>query len=294
MSLKRAYLLVVAGLIAIGAHAQSQPRPATTVDDMYCAGISTTQPVHETSYIISGSQSDLRIVFKQGDLVFINRGAREGVKIGDQFLVSRVQSDTLRHSWYVGQEELMRSMGTFIADMGRLQVVDVQDRTATAEIVHACDYMQRGDMITPFEVRPSPAIKTDALNIFVPPNNKPKATIVFSKKFGQVAAAGKIVFVNLGSKQGVKVGDYFRVFKYQGESAMIAPNYPNSAYDMSGFDFGNEKYGFGKAPRAYGGKELPRDVLGEGVVLRVSSTTAAVLITSSLREIYVGSYVELE
>jgi hypothetical protein len=39
---------------------------------------------------------------------------------------------------------------------------------------------------------------------------------------------------------------------------------------------------------------LPRDVLGEGVVLRVGKNAATVLITLSEKEIFPGDYVELE
>src|SRR5581483_7167779 len=113
-----------------------------------------------------GSQSDRRIVFKQNDMVFINRGARDGVKVGDQFLVSRVESDPLMRPWFKEQPELMRAMGTFVADLGRLRVVNVQEKMSTAEIVHACAYMQRGDLVTPFETRPAPVVKTTPLDIF--------------------------------------------------------------------------------------------------------------------------------
>ena len=39
---------------------------------------------------------------------------------------------------------------------------------------------------------------------------------------------------------------------------------------------------------------MPREDLGEGVVLRTGPNSATVLITFSLREIFAGDYVELE
>ena len=47
---------------------------------------------HDT-YVISGVESDQHIIYNQGNLVFINKGAKQGVKVGDQFLVSRPESD---------------------------------------------------------------------------------------------------------------------------------------------------------------------------------------------------------
>jgi hypothetical protein len=91
--------------------------------------------------------------------------------------------------------------------------------------------------------------------------------------------------VNLGGGQGVKVGDYFRVFRYEGEHRENAYQTPDMAYGL---------YGFGSAPRRYAPSELPRNILGEGIVLRVSPNAATVLITGSHREIYPGDYVEVE
>ena len=90
---------------------------------------------------------------------------------------------------------------------------------------------------------------------------------------------------NLGSTQGVKVGDYFRVFRYQGNSSETVYQTPRLAYEI---------FGLGSSPRPYTGEELPRDILGEGVVLRVSKNAATVLITLSKRQMYPGDYVELE
>jgi len=81
------------------------------------------------------------------------------------------------------------------------------------------------------------------------------------------------------------VGDYFRIFRYQDEQREKAYQPPSMAYRV---------YGLGSTPVPYGWSDLPRDVLGEGIVLRTGPNAATVLITTSTREIYVGDYVELE
>ena len=109
--------------------------------------------------------------------------------------------------------------------------------------------------------------------------------IVTTSGFGQAAGMGKIVYVNLGSGQGVQVGDYFRVFRYQGtrDEAPFQPR--DTAYKV---------YGFGGAPVEYKWDNLPRQVLGEGIVLRTGPNSATVLLTLSNQEIYVGEYAEIE
>jgi len=83
----------------------------------------------------------------------------------------------------------------------------------------------------------------------------------------------------------VKVGDYFRIFRYQGSLSETAPQEPGLQYKV---------FGFGGTKERYTWRDLPREVLGEGVVLNTSRNSSTVLITYSTIEIYSGDYVELE
>jgi hypothetical protein len=53
-------------------------------------------------------------------------------------------------------------------------------------------------------------------------------------------------------------------------------------------------YGFGSAPQRYSWNDLPREVLGEGIVINVSPNSSTVMITYSTIEVYAGNYVEIE
>ena len=91
--------------------------------------------------------------------------------------------------------------------------------------------------------------------------------------------------MNLGTSQGVKVGDYFRMFRYQGTEHETAYQTKRVAFDM---------FGFGSVPAKYQWDNVPREVIGEGVVVRAAPNSSTVLITFSLRQIYAGDYVEVE
>ena len=53
----------------------------------------------------------------------------------------------------------MKAMGTYYEDVGQLKVINVQPNVSTAEVTFACDYLQRGDFIRPWQERPSPPYK---------------------------------------------------------------------------------------------------------------------------------------
>jgi hypothetical protein len=236
--------------------------------------------------VIAPEESGHRIEAVQPDFVHINKGSRDGVKVGDEFLVSRPVQDHTGIPWFKWQPGIIKAMGTAYEDVGRLRVVNVQEKTATAEVVFSCDYMQRDDIVQPFVERPAPPFHDDRqFDMFAPPSGKSVAMIATTKNFGQVVGLDGTVYINLGTKQGVQVGDYFRVFRYQGSRA-------DSVITERGTNY--EVFGFGSDPVHYQWNDLPREVLGEGIVVRVGPNASTVIMTHSRREIYAGDYAELE
>jgi hypothetical protein len=292
MSKMTSYRFLIMGLrIALGmamcigvARAQRAPL-AFSEAQLYCSGLVTDQVVPNETYLISGENSNYKTTFAPGDYVYINRGADHGVKAGDEFEVIRPERDPSRGKWFKYQPQLNRAMGTMYADIGRLRIVKVQPKTSTAELRFSCDLMQRGDIVRPFQARPIPALHDVKFDPLASPSGKKTAMVVTTKGFGMVSSLESIVYVNLGSAQGVQVGNYFRVFRYQGTHSDTVYQIRDTAYKL---------YGFGSTPVAYQWDNLPRQVLGEGIVLRTSPNSSTVLLTTSREEIFVGDYVELE
>lgn len=217
--------MILAGFAAVTAAAQTAP---TNPDSgaMYCSGMVTPESVPHDSYIISGEEGQIKMTFFTRDLVYINRGADQGVKEGDKFDVMRAEKgDPLDQEWFKGQFALMRAMGTKYADLGRLRVVHVGPKVSTAEVEFACNQMMRGDLVLPFVERPAPQFKPWApVDIFAPVSAKATAGMMVSTRgFGQVAASGSIVYINLGTADGLKIGSYVRAFRYAGPSKDVIP-----------------------------------------------------------------------
>jgi hypothetical protein len=116
--------------------------------------------------------------------------------------------------------------------------------------------------------------------------------VITGKKFQQEVGRNDVVYINLGSGQGVKVGDYFRIFRYQDAHHEKAFQTRRFAFDVEG-GLG-PTFGFGSVPRKHDWDNVPREDIGEGIVLRTGPNSSTVLITFSLREIFAGDYVELE
>lgn len=260
--------------------------PSTTMEDVYCSGVVTTQHISRNAAITSGEESLYKITFSEGDYVYINRGSKDGVKAGQEFSVMRPVENETGIWWFSSQGGLLRSMGQMWEDEGRLTVVVAYPDISIAQITHSCSYMQRGDVVQAFVERPIPQLKSEAAFArFAPPSGKTRGLVVAGKSFAIESGTNSIVYVNLGSRQGVKVGDYLRIFRYQSNDGDMLYQTPKMA---------TEVYGFGSAPGEYSPHKLPREVLGEGIVLRATPHSSTVLITYSLGQIYEGDYCEPE
>jgi hypothetical protein len=282
-------LLAVSGSVAV---AQEQA-PVAIESDLYCSGTVTSENVPRGTYLITGEGSSNKITFDERDYVYINRGADQGVKVGDEFSVVRPVVDPIDTEWTKWQFAILRKMGTMWEDEGRVKVILVHSKTSVAQIDSACNPMQRGDILVPFEARTAPPLKSEAnFDRFAPPSGKAKAMIIVGKRFEEQLGTLDIAYVNLGQNQGVHVGDYFRVFRYTGTEHETAYETPRFAFDVNG-ELG-PTFGFGAAPKSWDWSNTPREDLGEAVVLRTGPNSATVLLTFTLREVYAGDYVEIE
>jgi hypothetical protein len=279
-------VFVGAGVCSAQNAAPIAPLPQVDYSTVNCSGFVSNEKVPDEMRIVSGEQSNYKITFARGDYVHINRGLDKGVRVGDRFSVVRPDKDPTDVPWFKWQSKLLKAMGTLYLDAGQLRVVSVQPKISIARVSFSCEFMQRGDIVLPYQDRPAPPFKDPAaFDHFAPVSGKPVAMLVAGKDYTQLFGKLSPVYVNLGTNQGVKVGDYLRIFRYQGSHSETVEMDPGYQYKL---------YGFGSAPQRYEWNDLPREVLGEGIVLSVSRNSSTVMITFTNIEVYAGDYVEIE
>jgi hypothetical protein len=253
---------------------------------VYCSGFITDDRVPWDVRLISGEESAGKIVFTSGDYVYINRGAAQGVRVGDRFSIVRPDQDPNLVPWFKWQGKLLKAMGVQYVDAGQVQITTVHPNVSTGIVKFSCDYMQRGDIALPMIERPTPPFKpAEKFDKFAPVSGKSVGMLVAGREFTEVFGKNSTVYVNLGTNQGVKLGDYLRVFRYEGSTAETSENFPDFQYSM---------YGFGSTPVKYKWNDIPRNVIGEGIVMNVTHNACTIFVTYSKLALYAGDYVEIE
>jgi hypothetical protein len=196
---------------------------------------------------------DDRLMLSAEDDVFV--GLQEGRRatVGERLAVVRL-GDRVPHP------RSGRSMGRVLETLGVLEVREVRDRTLKARVVYGCMPMGVGDRVTPFSARSLPA--TPAA---VPAARPVEGTVVGARHALQLVALQHLVFLDVGSGQGIREGDVFAI--YRPSLAAVGP---------AGAEF-----------------PIPPERLGEAVVLRATEGTATAVLTTSKKESRPGDRVVL-
>jgi len=285
--MRKSYCLLAGAMLlgmATTASAQ-QTRKTLTPGDVYCSGMVSASAVPADTYIISGEQSNHQTIYSEGEIVYVNKGSSSGVKVGDRFQIMRPLKNPRKIKWFRYENALLRAMGTQYADIGHVQVVHVESSVAIARVTMSCDYLQRGDIALPFSDRPTPQISPFDGNRWPAPSGKQQAMVVSAREWALEVAMNDVIYVNMGSSQGAKPGDVVRIYRYQGTRHDTVYQARNTQYAW---------WGFGKTPIPYKWNDLPRELLGEGVILRSTDHASTVFIAHILKPIFMGDYVEIK
>jgi outer membrane protein OmpA-like peptidoglycan-associated protein len=285
--MKRTVLLILLSAVVAAAQ-QMTPEERASVSDVYCSGFITNQLLPKTQYIAGGWESPHATRFSDREYVYLDGG---GFQEGAQYSIHRMVRDPNRWPGFPGQPKAIAALGEMYADVGRVQIVGVRGTIGIAQVIFSCDGLSPGDVAVPFQERPMPALRPASgakWDRFAPPNGLLGGRIVGAKDFDSQVATGHKVYLNVGSSQGVKAGDYFRAvrdYRIASMNEVDALSYKASVAD----DTQKNPPIFPKSRLG----ELPRRSLGEMVVLNVSPSSATAMITFALEGIEVGDRVEM-
>jgi len=231
------------------------PVPPASKAAIACSPVLLEEPAAARAGIGSVVKShDNRLLLSQEDEVFVAVDGAQSLKVGDRLAVVRPGLRVL-HPWR--KEALGRPLFT----LGIFEVAEVRDRTARGRLIYSCEAMNIGDRVMPFTLAPFPEDK-----IAQPTTRVVEGVILENPRRLQVLALQHMVYLDVGTGQGIGPGDVFAVYR---------PNLP--------------------AVNPAKGEVVPisPDRLGEAVVIRVTNTTATAVISASAKELRAGDRVVL-
>jgi hypothetical protein len=223
-----------------------------------------------------------------------------GYSAGAEYEIVRALRDINEYEMFPGQRKLLKETGQPYMEVGRVRIVDTRSKTAVAQIEYSCDPINPGDTAIPFAEKPMVSFHAPVrFDRFLPTGSKVSGRIVMGKDFDSVVGTGQKVYINVGSNQGVKVGDYFRATRNYSETL-------RDPVDSLSFKAAISEDTQKKQPsvdptmftRSNGPvihmKDLPRRAVGEIVIIGTTATTATGMIVFAMEDVHAGDGVELD
>jgi hypothetical protein len=268
-----------------------------TAADIYCAGFLTKDRVPDANYVNGGIQTPMTTKFATGELVYL---AGSGYQAGQLYSIVRELRDVNEYELYPGQRKIMAAAGRPYGDIGRVRIVDTRNHSAIAQVEFSCDPINPGDVAIPFVEKSLIAFHVPGhFDRFAPANGKLSGRVVLGKDFDGFLGTGTKLYMNMGSNQGVKVGDYFRVVRSYTETlkdpvdSLSFKASTSEDTQMRPASFEANRFTKTKGPDIHVA-DLPRRAVGEVVVLNVTPTASSAMVVFALEDVHAGDTVELD
>ncbi len=213
------------------------------------------------AFTITSNKREDRQFLAEGEVVYMNAGVEQGVKVGDRFLILKTVARKLMHPTLA-----KKNLGDVVKQVGVVRVITAQSKGSVAVIERCLDTIEIGDRLVKF-VEPANIplqLRTDTSEpVKVAPN---AGLVVYARDAKLHAAGGDMVILDKGANDGLKVGDVLlavRVRKFPvGSGAEKVPPMETTTY-----------------------------YLGQVLVVRADAQTATCRVLRSIEEIIGGDTV---
>jgi hypothetical protein len=268
-----------------------------TYADVYCAGFINKGTLPDAHFVAGGLQTPSTTKFVKDDVVFMYGG---GYTTGAEYEIVRALRDMNEYEVFPGQAKLLKAAGQPYAEIGRIRIVDTRSKTAIGHIEYACDPINPGDTAIPFAEKQMvsfhPPVRFDR---FLPASNKLSGRILLGRDFDATLGTGQKVYLNVGTNQGVKVGDYFRAVRnYEADLEDPVDSLSFKAAISEDTQLKQPSVDPHMFTKSNGPiihvRDLPRRGVGEIVIIGTTPTTATGMIVYAMEDVHAGDNVELD
>jgi len=186
--------------------AQTGPAPGATHLDAEVIALACSPALSFTapapSLLVTGGQdASTRYLYRPGDLITINGGSDNGIEVGQEYFVRRVQAPR--------GSSISRETPASIRTAGWIRIYAVDPTMSLATITHACDTIEIGDYLEPFAL-PQPAAPDANPG---KPQRENYGHILIGSDRRTMFAKNDFFTVDRGSDHGVTVGARFIIYR---------------------------------------------------------------------------------
>jgi hypothetical protein len=201
--MRRGFIVALAA-IAVAASARSAAAQLSPMQaSLVCGPPANAAPPGDKTLRIRGSQdTSRRSMFAPNDTLVLDGGTNGGVQLGQEYFVRRSLRFGLPHN----------ALPHGAMNVAWIRVVAVNETTAIAAVLQACDAVVSGDYVEPFEMpmAPEDAERTVAAGEL---DFNAMSRMVSGIEHRDMGAPGDLMTMSSGTDQGVAPGARFAIYR---------------------------------------------------------------------------------
>lgn len=175
--------------------------------DLYCSFFLQENALPETK--ISGAErEDEKILFSDGDVVYINQGLKDGLSEGQLFLVLEV-----------GRSISQRGHLMFMK--GRVRLFTLEENHALGMVEKSCGAVRIGNFLVPFKEKEGLVGRDEGHDVFLREGEGASGNFLYIENENVQIGRGHRAIIDLGRQHGLVLGQQLLIFRRSEKDAPL-------------------------------------------------------------------------
>jgi hypothetical protein len=197
--------------MALGSSQEDQDEgnkyPLIKLRDLYCSFFILEGSLPETE--ISGAEREgEKILFRDDDIVYINRGLRDGLEEGQLFLALEAGPK-------------IKNFGQLMFMKGRVRLTILEDNRSIGKVEDSCGAVQLGNVLLPFIEKEGLSGKDEGFDVFLKEGEGISGNFLYLENDNVQIGSGHRAVIDLGRESGIEVGQQLLIFRQSKEDAPL-------------------------------------------------------------------------
>jgi len=182
-------------------------QPLISLSDRYCSMFIWEGNLPELKIVDREIRTE-RIMMKNSDVVYLNKGSASGMQVGQVFLIVEIGPK-------------IKDFGRIARKRGRARIIMVDESKAAAELEHICGIVKIGHSLIPFEEKEGRMGKDLGYDVLISEGESITGHFLYLHDGLVQIGNNHQALIDLGFQDGVQIGDQLLVFRRNSENAFL-------------------------------------------------------------------------
>jgi hypothetical protein len=173
--------------------------PLISETDLYCAIYMHEGEIPDLR-ITSAERAEEKILFSDADTVYLNKGKKDGLEVGQVFSVIELG-------------DKVDGFGHIAAKRGRAHVISLEESRAVVRLEKSCGRVMVGDYLLPFEEKESLLGKDLGYESYAAGDTGVAGNIIYLERDYNEVGSGYWAIIDVGETSGISVGQQMTIFR---------------------------------------------------------------------------------